>query len=98
LKGRKSNCLKINIYFRRKKLQTKTVLKKVAKAVRNQRLTKGQSVTKLASLRKCGVSERTIRRIENSNGVQYNPTLDTLVKLANGLNVSVDNLIGQLRD
>lgn len=78
-------------------MQTKTVLKRVARAVRTNRQTKGQSVTKLASLRSCGISETTIRRIEKAGQIKYNPSLDTLVKLANGLNISVDVLIGQLQ-
>lgn len=78
-------------------MQTKTVLTKVARTVKNRRQEKHHSIAKLASLRSCGVSETTIRRIEKAGQTMYNPKLDTLVKLANGLNISVNDLVGQLR-
>ncbi len=78
-------------------MQTKTVLNTVAKVVKTKRKTKGYSIAKMAAMRGFnGLSERTIRRIESGQS-NYNPTLDTLVKLANGLNISVDALVSQLR-
>ena len=73
-------------------MQTKTVLNGVAKVVKTKRQAKGQSIAKLASLKRCSVSETTIRRIEAGRN-NYTHKLDTLVKLANGLNISVNTLI-----
>lgn len=79
-------------------MQTKTVVGKLGKIVKAARKTKGYTVTKFSSLRKCGISERTIRRLENSAKTGYNPKLDTLVHVANGLGVSLDTLVNQIRN
>lgn len=78
-------------------MQTKTVVGKLGKIVKAGRQAKGYTVTKFSALRKCGVSERTIRRLENSSQTGYNPKLDTLVHLANGLGLSLDELVQEIR-
>lgn len=78
-------------------MQTKTVVTKLGKFVKTKRQIKGYTVTKFSSLRKCGVSARTIRRLENSGQTGYNPKLDTLVSIANGLGMSLDTLVHTIR-
>lgn len=77
-------------------MQTKTVVGKLGRVVKTSRQTKGYTVSRLSSLRKCGASERTIRRLENAAQTGYNPKLDTLVKVANGLGISLDQLVHQI--
>lgn len=78
-------------------MQTSTVVGKLGKVVKGGRTALGYTVTELSSLRRCGASERTIRRLENAYNTGYNPKLSTLVKIANGLNISIDELIKEIR-
>lgn len=78
-------------------MQTSTVLGKLAKVVKAGRQVQGYTIAKFSALRKCGASERTIRRLENARKTGYNPKLDTLVKVANGLGMSIDELVSQIR-
>ena len=61
----------------------------ITKTLRKLRETKGLSQEKLARL--ADVANNTIIKIEA--GKNQNPTLDTLSKIANALEVSVDELI-----
>jgi putative transcriptional regulator len=61
----------------------------IQKTLRKLRETKGLSQEKLARL--ADVANNTIIKIEA--GKNKNPTLDTLKKIANALNISVDELI-----
>lgn len=61
----------------------------LGKTVRRLRTKKGLSQGKLARL--ADVSNNTIVNIEA--GKQDNPTIETIKKLANALNVSVDELL-----
>jgi transcriptional regulator with XRE-family HTH domain len=62
----------------------------IQKTLRKLREEKGLSQEKLARL--ADVANNTIIKIEV--GKNQNPTLDTLKKIANALEVSVDDLIG----
>lgn len=78
-------------------MQTSTVVGKLGKVVKGGRTALGYTVTELASLSRCGVSERTIRRLESSVKTGYNPKLGTLIMIANGLNIPVEDLIREIR-
>jgi transcriptional regulator with XRE-family HTH domain len=61
----------------------------IADNVKKLRASKGLSLEKVARL--ADVSLNTIVKIEN--GVNQNPTIDTLSKIATALDVGVDDLI-----
>jgi XRE family transcriptional regulator of biofilm formation len=63
----------------------------LAKRVKEYRRQKGLTQQKLAE--KTGLSFNTITKIEQ--GIGKSPTLDTLNKLADALNVSIDELVGR---
>jgi transcriptional regulator with XRE-family HTH domain len=65
------------------------VSNKIAENLKALRATKGYSLEKVARL--AGLSLNTIVKIEN--GANKNPTIDTLVKIAEALSVGVDDLI-----
>jgi len=62
---------------------------KIADNLKRYRADRGLSFEKVA--RRADLSLNTIVKIES--GVNKNPTIDTLSKIANALNVSVDELI-----
>ena len=62
---------------------------KIAENLRKLRGKKGYSLEKIARL--ADLSLNTIVKIEN--GVNQNPTIDTLTKIAKALEVGVDDLI-----
>ena len=61
----------------------------IANNLKKIRAQKGYSLEKVARL--ADLSLNTIVKIEN--GVNQNPTIDTLSKIAKAIGVSVDNLI-----
>ena len=63
----------------------------LAKSVKEYRRQKGLTQQKLA--KKTGLSFNTITKIEQ--GIGDSPTLKTLVKLADALGVSIDELVGR---
>ena len=63
----------------------------LAKSVKEYRRQKGLTQQKLAE--KTGLSFNTITKIEQ--GIGDSPTLKTLVKLADALGVSIDELVGR---
>ena len=63
----------------------------LAKRVKEYRKQKGLTQQKLAE--KTGLSFNTITKIEQ--GIGDSPTLKTLVKLADALGVSIDELVGR---
>jgi len=63
----------------------------LAKRVKEYRRQKGLTQQKLAE--KTGLSFNTITKIEQ--GIGDSPTLKTLVKLADALGVSIDELVGR---
>jgi transcriptional regulator with XRE-family HTH domain len=64
---------------------------KIADNVKKLRAKKGLSLEKVARL--ADLSLNTIVKIEN--GVNKNPTIDTLSKIAKALDVGVDDLISK---
>lgn len=62
---------------------------KIADNLKKLRVKKGYSLEKVARL--ADLSLNTIAKIEN--GVNTNPTIETLTKIANALEVGVDDLI-----
>jgi len=62
---------------------------KIAENFKKLRSKKGYSLEKVARL--ADLSLNTIVKIEN--GVNQNPTIETLTKIAKALEVSIDNLI-----
>jgi len=62
---------------------------KIAENLRKLRGKKGYSLEKIARL--ADLSLNTIVKVEN--GVNQNPTIDTLTKIAKALEVGVDDLI-----
>jgi len=62
---------------------------KIAQNIKKLRAKKGLSLEKIARL--ADLSLNTIVKVEN--GVNQNPTIDTLTKIAKALEVGVDNLI-----
>lgn len=62
---------------------------KVADNFKKVRVQKGYSLKKVARL--AGVSVNTVVKIES--GVNKNPTIDTLSKIAKALEIDVDDLI-----
>jgi transcriptional regulator with XRE-family HTH domain len=62
---------------------------KIGNNLKKLRVKKGYSLEKVARL--ADLSLNTVIRIES--GVNKNPTIDTLTKLANAFEVSVDDLI-----
>ena len=62
---------------------------KIADNLKKLRAKKGLSLEKIARL--ADLSLNTIVKVEN--GVNQNPTIDTLTKIAKALEVGVDNLI-----
>lgn len=77
-------------------MHVNTALSNLARSVTFARESKGYSIAALAQSKNQVPSESTIRRIEKACTTGYNPTLATLVKLANGLNVPVGTLVGML--
>lgn len=65
------------------------VSNKIAENIKSLRNTKGYSLEKVARL--AGLSLNTIVKIEN--GTNKNPTIDTLIKIAEALNINVNDLI-----
>jgi len=63
----------------------------IGKQIKELRKNKGWSQQKLAE--KAGLSFNTITRIEQ--GIGDSPTLKTLIKLADVLGVSLDELVGR---
>jgi len=66
-----------------------TVSNKIAENFKNLRSKKGYSLERVARL--ADLSLNTIVKIEN--GVNKNPTIETLTKIAKALEVKVDDLI-----
>jgi len=62
---------------------------KIADNLKRLRDKKGYSLEKVARL--SDLSLNTIVKIEN--GVNHNPTIETLIKIAKAMEVEVDNLI-----
>ena len=62
---------------------------KIAENIKKLRAKKGLSLEKIARL--ADLSLNTIVKVEN--GVNQNPTIETLTKIAKALNVGVDDLI-----
>ena len=62
---------------------------KIAENIKKLRAKKGLSLEKIARL--ADLSLNTIVKVEN--GVNTNPTIETLQKIAKALNVQVDDLI-----
>ena len=62
---------------------------KIAKNIKKLRAKKGLSLEKIARL--ADLSLNTIVKVEN--GVNQNPTIETLTKIAKALEVGVDDLI-----
>lgn len=62
---------------------------KIAENIKKLRAKKGLSLEKIARL--ADLSLNTIVKVEN--GVNTNPTIETLTKIAKALEVSVDDLI-----
>lgn len=62
---------------------------KISENLKKLRTKKGLSLEKIARL--AGLSLNTIVKVEN--GVNTNPTIETLTKIANALEVGVDDLI-----
>lgn len=61
----------------------------IGEKVRTVRIKKGLSQDRLSKL--ADLSLNTVVNIES--GLNSNPTVDTLIKIANALNVSMDSLI-----
>lgn len=78
-------------------MQVNTVLQNLSKITNAIRADRGYSIIDLAGLKKCGVSESTLRRLEKAGKTGYNPKLGTLVKLANGLSVPVGVLVANIQ-
>ena len=68
---------------------SKNLGKDIGERVRAIRIKIGLSQDRLSKL--ADLSLNTIVNIES--GLNSNPTVDTLIKIANGLNVSMDSLI-----
>jgi transcriptional regulator with XRE-family HTH domain len=62
---------------------------KISLNIKKLRTEKGYSLEKVARL--ADLSLNTVMRVES--GVNKNPTIETLTKIAKALNVGVDNLI-----
>lgn len=62
---------------------------KISTNIKKLRTEKGYSLEKVARL--ADLSLNTVMRVES--GVNKNPTIETLTKIAKSLNVGVDNLI-----
>lgn len=69
----------------------KPIIMKVAKKIATVGTRKGFSVTTLAA--KAKVSRGTLTRILNSAVVPYNPTINTVSKLAKGLGMTASELL-----
>jgi transcriptional regulator with XRE-family HTH domain len=65
------------------------VSNKIAENIKALRNKKGYSLEKVARL--ADLSLNTIVKIEN--GTNKNPTIDTLIKIANALDINVNDLI-----
>ena len=63
----------------------------LAKNIRNLRIKKGLSQEKLARL--ADISNNTLVKIEM--GMAKEPTITTVIKIANALDVSIDELVGR---
>jgi len=66
----------------------------LAQNIRKQRLKKGLSQEKLARL--ADISTVTLVKIEA--GVAKEPTITTITKLANALEISIDELVGRTKN
>ena len=62
---------------------------KISSNIKKMRTEKGYSLEKVARL--ADLSLNTVMRVES--GVNKNPTIETLTKIAKALNVGVDDLI-----
>jgi len=56
-------------------------------------LRKKHSLSQEQLARKAGITYSTLTKVEG--GTNKNPTLDTIKKIADGLNTSIDKLIGR---
>lgn len=65
----------------------------LAQTIRKLRLKKGLSQEKLARL--ADISNATLVKIES--GVAKKPTITTVVKIADALEVSIDELVGRVK-
>lgn len=65
----------------------------LAQTIRKLRLKKGLSQEKLARL--ADISNATLVKIES--GVAKEPTITTVVKIADALEVSIDELVGRVK-
>lgn len=66
----------------------------LAQTIRKLRLKKGLSQEKLARL--ADISNATLVKIES--GVAKEPTITTVTKIADALEVSIDELVGRIRN
>ncbi|MBM3243407.1 MAG: helix-turn-helix transcriptional regulator [Candidatus Omnitrophica bacterium] len=66
----------------------------LAQNIRRHRLKKGLSQEKLARL--ADISNATLVKIES--GVAKEPTITTIAKIASTLNVSIDELVGKIKN
>jgi transcriptional regulator with XRE-family HTH domain len=65
----------------------------LAQNIRKLRLKKGLSQEKLARL--ANISNATLVKIET--GIAKEPTITTVIKIADALKVSIDGLVGRVR-
>ncbi len=65
----------------------------IAKRIKDLRKKSGWSQQKLAE--KSGLSYNTITKIEQ--GVAIKPTIQTMIKIADAFQISIDELVGRVR-
>lgn len=68
-------------------------IKNLAKKVRT--LGRRNGVSRQSLVKRSGLSESTIYRIQNGDKKEYRPRYDTLAYLAHGLKVSLSDLVTQ---
>ena len=73
-----------------KKIAPRIVSLEVAKLLRNERMRRGISIRRLASM--AGLSQPMVGYVERG---MRNPTLDTVLRIANALDVDLSGLIKQ---
>lgn len=72
---------------------------KLSEIVRNYRRSHRMSLRTFAD--RCGLAHTVIDRIEkevNQVGTPYHPSLDTLQKVANGMSMSINDLVAMMDD
>ena len=72
---------------------------KLSEMVRNYRKSHRMSLRSMGE--RCGISHTVIEHIEketNQIGTAYQPSLDTLQKLANGMDITLGDLLNQMDD